>query len=467
MSVSAIALNRFGLGARANDKLSPEAARNYLTSQLSSFATKPLTGITSSVDTLSRLAAIRELMQDQRQQGADKSKPDGADPVAKVSDVVRPLFISGVEARIGSALATRSDFAERLVHFWSNHFTVSGNKPIILGLAAAFENDAIRPNIMGRFEDLLISAVRHPAMLIYLDQDKSFGPNSKLAQRGKGKERGLNENLAREILELHTLGVDGGYSQSDVTELARIMTGITVAMGPRVEQMQKRGLPIQQLSNGALYISPLHEPGERQLLGARYTQSGLDQASAALASLARHPATARFIATKLARHFVADVPPPALVAHLAGIFASSGGDLPSLYRALIERPESWLAPLSKFKTPWEQVISSLRAVGAQTLDGQKVTGVLTQMGQSIFKAPSPAGWADVTAAWAAPDALAKRVDYAASLAARLGEQIDARALADRILPGILSETTRLTIERAESGKQALALLLAAPEFLRR
>jgi uncharacterized protein (DUF1800 family) len=467
MSALAIALNRFGLGARANDRLSPDAARSHLTAQLKIFATKPLASITSSTEALSRLAAIRDLAQDQRQQRANNNTSDAADLGAKVSDVARPLYISGVEARIDSALTTRSDFAERLVHFWSNHFTVSGTKPIVLGLAAAFENDAIRPHIMGRFEDLLISAVRHPAMLLYLDQDKSFGPNSAMAQRRAGKAPGLNENLAREILELHTLGVDGGYTQSDVTELARTLTGITINMGPRADQMRRRGLPMQQLANGALYVAPLHEPGERQLLGVRYTQLGLDQASAALASLARHPATARFIATKLARHFVADAPPPALVAHLAGIFTSSGGDLPSLYRALVERPESWAVPLAKFKTPWEQMISSLRGVGTNTLEGAKAIGLMTQMGQGIFKAPSPAGWPDMATAWAAPDALMKRVDYAASLAARLGEQLDARSLAEHILPAILSETTRRTIERAESGKQALALLLAAPEFLRR
>jgi uncharacterized protein (DUF1800 family) len=474
MSASAIALNRFGLGAHPKDMLSPDSARSYLMAQIKAFTPKPLASIASSTQALNSVQAVREMVQVQRKKlRAGKDKPENATPenMTKVGDVVRPLYHSGLKARMESALTTRTDFAERLVHFWSNHFTVSGTKTQVLGLAAAYENDAIRPNIMGRFEDLLIAAVRHPAMLVYLDQDSSIGPNSPLAQRAaqrdNGKDRGLNENLAREILELHTLGVNGGYAQADVTELARAMTGITLAVGPRLKQMQKPGSPMQQLAGGAVYIAQLHEPGERRLLGARYTQSGLDQATAALTSLARHPATARFVATKLARHFVADTPPPALVTHLADVFTQSGGDLPSVYRALIERPESWATPLAKFKTPWEHVISGLRGVGTNNLDGEKAAGLFTQMGQAIFRAPSPAGWPDVAETWAAPDALFKRVEYASSLATRLGEQLDARLLADRILPGVLSNTTRLAIERAESGRQALALLLAAPEFLRR
>ncbi len=472
MSASAIALNRFGLGARPNDTLNVESAKAYLLAQLKDFSAKALPGIASTQTAMDSVAAIREIVQDQRKRRKDSGMTaQDSSPEAKVGDAVRPLYVSGIASRMEAALTTPTPFAERLVHFWSNHFTVSGVKPIVTGLIASFENEAIRPHIIGRFEDLLLAVERHPAMLLYLDQETSVGPASPLAQRiakrGDGKERGLNENLAREILELHTLGVSGGYSQADVTELARAMTGITVPAGARLEQMRKRGVAVQTLGSSAIYIDALHEPGERRLLGARYGQNGLDQATAALGSLARHPSTAKHIATKLARHFVADVPPPALVLRLAEAFTKSNGDLPSVYRVLIDSSESWSSPLAKFKTPWEQVVSSLRAVGVSTAEGEKAVGLFTQLGQAVYRAPSPAGWPDVADSWAAPDALFKRVEYAGSLAARMGARHDARQLSSRILPGVLSNNTRLAIERAESGKQALALLLASPEFLRR
>jgi uncharacterized protein (DUF1800 family) len=461
---SAIALNRFGMGARPNDAAQPAQALGFLRAQLLRYRGQSLATTASTTEAMNVIASYQAARQAQRE---DKAAPDAA----KAATLIRPLYVQGITARMDHSLVTDTPFAERLVHFWSNHFTTSGTKPLVAALVAPHENEAIRPHIMGRFEDLLIAAVRHPAMLVYLDQATSFGPGSAIAQRQAGRDanktRGLNENLAREILELHTLGVDGGYAQNDVTEFARAMTGITLANDKRLEQAKKAGARMERVSEHAIFVEGLHEPGERVVLGARYTQTGLAQSTAILQSLARHPATAKHIATKLARHFVADTPPPALVARLAEIFRKTNGDLPSLYQALIDSPESWSAPLAKFKTPWDYVLSSLRATGATTLESGRAIPLFQQLGQAVFQAPSPAGWPDRTENWAAPDALFKRVEYASGLANRLGGKLDARALAPRILPGVLGQATTQAIARAETASQALALLLASPEFLRR
>jgi uncharacterized protein (DUF1800 family) len=465
--VSAIALNRFGIGARPGDAIDPAQAPGHLVQQLERYDAKPLSNVASTAEAMQVFASYQSARQAERQTAPATGKVDAT----KVGALIRPLYARGITARIEHALATETPFAERLVHFWSNHFTVSGTKPLVTALAAAHENDAIRPQILGRFEDLLIAAVRHPAMLVYLDQATSFGPDSVLAQRQQqrddSKKRGLNENLAREILELHTLGVDGGYTQSDVTEFARAMTGITLADSKRLEHAQKIGARLDSAGEHAIFVDGLHEPGARTVLGVRYPQAGLAQSTAVLRSLARHPATALHIATKLARHFVADTPPPALVTRLADTFLKAGGDLRALYRALIESPESWSMPLAKFKTPWEHVLSSLRAVGATTVESEKIIPLFQQLGQAVFHAPSPAGWADMTENWAAPDALFKRVEYVTSLASQAGGALDARALGARLLPGTLGASTTQAIARAETAPQALALLLASPEFLRR
>ena len=350
---------------------------------------------------------------------------------------------------------------ERLVHFWSNHFAVSVDKLLIVGLAGGFEADAIRPHVLGRFEDLLLAVVRHPAMLLYLDQAQSIGPGSPAGQRAQNQQqrgRGLNENLAREILELHTLGVRSGYTQEDVTEFARALTGWT--------------LPGDQSGDGVeasfRFVRALHEPGARTVLGRSHADSGEQQARAILHDLVTAPATARHIATKLARHFVADDPPPALVQRLADTFVRSGGDLASVYRELVASPEAWLPTQAKFKSPWEWSISCLRAVGRRELPAMQAVNLMNQLGQPVWRPGSPAGYADVAGTWAAPDALIRRVETAQRFAEQAGNTVDARTLAPRVLPGgALGEDTAAAIARADSSGTALALLLVAPEFLRR
>jgi uncharacterized protein (DUF1800 family) len=314
---------------------------------------------------------------------------------------------------------------------------------------------------LGHFEDLLLAVAHHPAMLLYLDQAQSIGPHSAASQRAQNLQqrgRGLNENLAREILELHTLGVRSGYTQEDVTEFARALTGWTLPGDQPGDEAQAT----------FRFVPALHEPGARTVLGRTYVDGGEQQARAILHDLVLEPATARHIAAQLARHFVADDPPPALVQRLADTFSTTGGDLPSLYRALITAPEAWQPAQAKFKSPWDWGVSSLRALGRREMPPMQAVQLMNQLGQPVWRPGSPAGYADVALTWAAPDALLRRVEAAQRLAGQAGDKVDARTLAPRVLPdGALSEATAGAIARADSGGTALALLLVAPEFLRR
>lgn len=367
---------------------------------------------------------------------------------------------------MNAALNTPAPFVERLVHFWANHFAVSADKLIVVGMGGLLEVEAIRPHVLGKFSDMLIAVEQHPAMLMYLDQAQSVGPDSMLgsaiAVRGNRKI-GLNENLAREIMELHTMGVRAGYTQSDVTEFARAMTGWTVAGVTRG--------PMQRfLTNAApgsfAFVPQLHQPGERTMMGRHYAATGEGQARAVLLDLAAHPATATHIATKLARHFTGDVPSPALVERLANAFRVSGGDLPTVYRVLIDAPEVWAAK-PKFKSPWDWSVSALRAVGVTAMEGQQAANMLNQLGQPVWRPGSPAGFDDVDATWAGPDALFRRVETAGRLATKASATVDARAVAQRVLPGVLTPATAAAISRCESPAEGLALMLVCPEFMRR
>jgi uncharacterized protein (DUF1800 family) len=456
MSASAIALNRFGLGARP-DEPAPTDPKRWLLSQLDQHEAlpapwQPVAHTPALVDAwLAQQRAARQAPEGQRAGIREAYLRQG-----------REQYVAAAGARTNSALQTSTPFVERLVHFWSNHFAVSVDKLLVIGLAGGFEADAIRPHVLGRFEDLLLAVVRHPAMLLYLDQAQSIGPASpagRRAQDRQGRRRGLNENLAREILELHTLGVRSGYTQDDVTEFARALTGWTL---PAADDGADGGAATFRFARA------LHEPGTRTVLGRSYAESGEEQARAIIHDLTVAPATARHIASKLARHFVADDPPPALVERLASTFSRTAGDLPSVYRELVAASEAWQPVGAKFKSPWEWVVSSLRALGRSEMPPRQAANVMNQLGQPIWRPGSPAGYDDVAGRWAAPDALMRRVEVAQRMAVQAGDAIDARALAPRVLPGgALSEATAGAIARADSGNTGLALLLVAPEFLRR
>jgi uncharacterized protein (DUF1800 family) len=511
MSNMSIALNRFGLGARPGEA-APADPILWLTAQMAAFQPAPpaLTGVPTRRAVATELAdfyeELREVQRDLRQQGLGRRArraqgaqamnagamasqvPAGqmmggeaaADPNDELAGLPRQLrryirgesraaYLAMVGARANAALATPAPFVERLVHFWANHFAVSIDKLPVIGLAGLLELEAIRPHVLGKFRDMAMAVLQHPAMLLYLDQAQSIGPASPVMERFGDRpalrRAGLNENLAREVLELHTLGVGGGYGQADVTELARALTGWTVSGLTRGRGARLAGVDGEP--GDFAFAAAIHEPGPRTLLGRTYRQEGQAQAAAIVADLAAHPATARHLATKLARHFAGDTPPPALVQRLERTYLESDGDLPSLYRALIAAPEAWAEQPVKFKSPWEWSVSALRALGTREIEGQAVAGLMNQLGQPIWRPGSPAGWDDIASAWAGPDALLRRVEAAERMASRAGNAIDARQLANRILPGAVSPMTAQAIERAESPGQGLALLLVAPEFLRR
>jgi len=457
---AAIAANRFGYGARPGDlaRLGSHA-RDSLLAQVGGAA--PLLNgpaLSSSRALLAQANALRE-----EPRAGQQNQQAGA---AKLGQLLREVFLpaynADVAARARAAISSERDFLERLVQFWSNHFAVSVDKAAVLGLPGTLEREAIRPHVLGSFTDMLLAVEQHPAMLLYLDNQQSIGPNSQAAKQAtrRGRELGLNENLGREILELHTLGVDAGYTQQDVRALATMITGWSVGGG--AGQLRGGGEP------GAFFFrAAFHEPGSQKLLGRRYAEDGLAQGSAALRDLAVDAHTARHVSTKLARHFVADEPAAPLVDRLTRAWLDSGGDLPTVYRALINSPESWQQPLAKYKTPTDYIHSAFRAL-AMPFEGRPVELRMFEMlGQRSFQPGSPAGWPDRSVDWDGSSALLKRLELAQQLGQRLGNSRDAGKLAEAALGPVLSADTRTSIARAQDGAQALTLLLAAPEFMRR
>jgi uncharacterized protein (DUF1800 family) len=381
---------------------------------------------------------------------AEAAKSAPAQPAA-LPGFPQQVYLEEAKARIDAALGADLGFVERLVWFWSNHFCVSADKGPVRALCGAYEREAIRARVLGRFVDMLLAVESHPAMLIYLDNARSIGPDS---IAGRNQHKGLNENLAREILELHTLGVRTVYTQADVTNFAKVITGWSI-IPPR--QDPERG--------GEFTFNPrMHEPGAQAVVGRTYPESGVEQGRAVLAELARHPATARHLATKLARAFVADAPPPALVDRLANRFLDSDGNLKELARSLVSAPEAWAAPRSKIKPPGVWFVAALRATGITPPDIRPVIQAQNLLGEPLWRPPAPKGFSDDSAAWM--DGISERVDVANQLAGRVAALVDPEAVIDTALGPLASAETRQTITRAASRPQALALLLMAPEFQR-
>lgn len=465
---AALAAHRFGLG-EADLAVVGTDATGWLLAQTGPAQPQRVDGLVTGAQGLARQA---EVLLAQRQPAM--AMADAPAPAADAAAPLREIAQADVRARLATAAATQQPFNERLALFWANHFTVSLAKASTRGAVGAFEREAIRPHIGGRFIDLLRAAVQHGAMLRYLDNDRSAGPDSAIVRRlarrpGPAGPRvtGLNENLARELLELHTLGAAGGgsayggwggYTQVDVTALAAVLTGWRV---PPPGRLAEPGAP------STWFDASWHQPGPKQVLGRSHPE-GPEGLESVLQQLAQHPSTARFIATKLARHLVADTPPPALVARLAENFQQTGGDLPSLYRSLVLAPEAWLAQPAKLKTPEEFVLSTARLLQwGGTLVQRAPDAGIGALGQRLLAAPSPAGWPDQADEWLGPDAVWKRVEWATRVADRLGSQVDARALAARSLGPLLTAHTARQIDRAADGRQALALLLLSPDFQRR
>ena len=448
---TALALGRFGLGARPGDLAREEPIRDALRREVTAGAVALPSGpdLEATPTLLSALRTEEQARKLAREGGPDASLPEGppAPPVPERT------YRAEVAARLALAQAAPIGFAERLVWFWANHFTVSvARGPQLRVTAGAFEREAIRPHVLGRFRDLLLAAATHPAMLIYLDNVASVGPNSPAGQR---RHKGLNENLGREILELHTLGVGSGYTQDDVTALARILTGWSLTREGNAD-----GLP-----GATAFRRGEHEPGAVTLLGRTYLDVGPEQLRLALADLAAHPATARHVALRLARHFVADDPPPALVARLAQTFLDQDGDLARVSLALVEAPEAWDPAQRKVRSPQEFLVAATRGLGLAP-DPRMVMAGLASLGQPYWSAAAPNGYPDEAGAWASPEGLRARLDLAAR-AGQLAAGTDPLALADAVLGPLATDETRTALRRAESRAQGIALLLMAPEFQRR
>jgi uncharacterized protein (DUF1800 family) len=382
-------------------------------------------------------------------------QPSAPKPPPQQPNIIQKTFRAEALARMQRAVMADCGFTERLVVFWSNHFCISASKGGLARMwAGSFEREAIRPHVLGRFADMLKAVEQHPAMLFFLDNQQSLGPDSRA---GINRNRGLNENLAREIMELHTLGVNGGYTQDDVTSLARIITGWTYA-----GRQGQLGTP-----GSFVFNANAHQPGAHRVMGKLYEASGVAQGEAVLADIARHPSTAKFVASKFARHFVADDPPPALVAHLADVFTRSDGDLKALALALLDSDEAWKAPLTKIRSPYEFLIATGRLLGRIPEEPSRYLGGLNVLGQPLWSPAGPNGFPDSNAAWAAPEGMKLRLDVSAQVASRLADNIDPRDLLELVAADAASPETRYTIERAETRQQALALLLMSPEFQRR
>jgi uncharacterized protein (DUF1800 family) len=487
----AIAANRFGLGARPGDaRMIGDDPRGWLAAQVAApRGGAPAAGQPESARVLAAVRELRAARQVAAQVRANLLQPPNQPPptspgideaaIREFGAFMREHYLAQTAERHRQALRTEEPFVERLVHFWSNHFAVSADKQPLAALAGLYEHEAIRPRVTGNFYDLLLAAVRHPAMVLYLDNQTSMGASSAAAtfvRRARGSELGLNENLAREILELHTLGVDGGYTQADVTEFAKVLTGWSIggALGQGGRILERLGG--DQGRPGEFHFrAGMHEPGDKTIMGKRYRERGADEGEEVLRTLALHESTARHLATKLARHFVADDPPAELVERLAAVYLRNDGELEPVYRALIAADESWREPRAKFKTPQDFVLSAYRSLRFTPDDLQPITAFLTQAGQRPYAPGSPAGWPDTAPNWNGGDALLKRIEFAAAAGRRLGERIPLRGLPRGVEPltlagqvlGELGEHTTMSIRDAANRAQGFALLLASPEFLRR
>lgn len=432
---SILAATRFGLGPRPEQPV-PADAIAWLKAQLRGPATPP-----PMPEGWERMPTATDGLTMLRYDQMNRMQPD-----------YRPLtpifYKQEATALMQAGLTTATPYWERLVLFWSNHLSVSAREGNIRALVGDYVRTAIRPHVTGRFEDMLVAAIRHPAMLYYLNQASSIGPGSPLGQR---QRRGLNENLAREILELHTLSPASGYSQTDVTEFARLLTGLGV---------ETANEPI-----GSRFLPTAHEPGSKTILGYCF-EEGPEQIDAALRWLARHEATHRHLALKLARHFVDDAPPPVVVDSLFAVLRDTGGDLGAVSEALVDLPQAWSNPLSKLRAPQDFVLASMRLLGAAPELAPLAVGGVASLNQPIWLAPAPIGWPDHAEGWLHPEGMIRRMEWAYGFAGRFS-RLNPNDLVPAALGTFARPETIRAIRGAGSVRDGLTMLLASPEFQRR
>jgi uncharacterized protein (DUF1800 family) len=458
------ALNGFGLGARPGERSRVRDPRGWLRAQLRGDG--PVlrgTAETSPEAIADAIDAFRSTAQ-----GSDQQRREARQLARR-----RLVAIAAAESRLAltERVTTERPFVERLVAFWSNHLCVSvGAKILVAPLAGSYEREAIRPYVLGRFTDMVLASAKHPAMLVYLDNFQSIGPGSRGARAGArtGRQRGLNENYARELLELHTLGVNGGYTQQDVQELARILTGWTVSGLARPGLGMQRGR--RQMATpdedqiGFAFQELLHEPGAKTVMGVKYAEGGVTEGERAIRALCEHPSTARFVAAKLVRHFVSDAPPAAAVDRIATVFRNTGGDLSAVAGALIDLPEAWTDSARKFRTPQDWLIAVLRAFNAAEVS-DTVMPILRQLRHPLWSPAAPKGFDDGTGDWADPDSLLNRAELSRTVARRLRVQrADPRQLLDVIDIPANDQLHKFVNDASIPADERLALVLAGPAF---
>ncbi len=449
--------------------------------------------ITEPPDVSAKLAELRTLRMDPVQLFLEYEAPRpgrGQKPDPEVVKAARErakqIALEAREARLIRAVSSPRQLEQVMVDFWFSHFNVFAEKGIDRLWIGAYEEQAIRPYALGKFRDLLAATAHHGAMLFYLDNWESVGPGSEAARRGQqsGKERGLNENYAREIMELHTLGVNGGYTQADVIALARILSGWTIHRGT---ERGPRG-QVQVTKTGFFFEPRMHDFGDKQFLGRRIQGSGYNEGEQALDLLAYHPSTSKHIAYQLAQYFVADEPDPALVDQLAHRFTETRGDIREVLRALFRSPQFWdmKSVSAKFKTPYQYVVSAVRATGTDVANWRPLIGAMAHQGQPLYGCLTPDGWKNTREAWLNPDAMTQRLGFATALAngglrARLsqGEPEGATLVAQpprpqpidpgqvmAVIGDSLSSKTKQAIDAADPKLRA-AMVLGSPEFMQR
>jgi uncharacterized protein (DUF1800 family) len=371
---------------------------------------------------------------------------------------VRIVLRDASEARILRAVLSPRQLHEVMVDFWFNHFNVFSGKGLDDVWIGNYEEQAIRPFALGRFRDLLFATTKHPAMLVYLDNTLSTAPGSPGA---RGRQKGLNENFAREVMELHTLGADGGYTQEDVVTLARVLTGWGV------NPPEARLFP----GHAAVFDGARHDYSPKVFLGHPLQSRGKAEGEEALDILARSPATARHIAFKLAQYFVADEPPSGLVERLAARFLETDGDIREVLRTLFASGEFWDSAGAKYKTPYQFVISAVRAAGVPVGNVRPLLAAMDQLGMPLFGCLTPDGYKNTEDAWLGPDATTRRIGFATSLARAdpkvtgTAQPVDAARL-EAIFGSTLGEATRVVVKEAPQELRG-ALILGSPDLMRR
>ncbi|MES2294479.1 MAG: DUF1800 domain-containing protein [Pseudomonadota bacterium] len=446
----AIAVHRFGLGARPGEiEAASRDPKGWLVTQIGTGAEQP-----TAPDGSAFPASGILVRQEQDMIAARRAFKAGDTEAQKKQAGGRiRIFTDEMAGRFRLGFTTARPFAEHLVWFWTNHFTVSTTAGRTLNFAGAFEREAIRPYIADTFENMLLAVASHPAMLVYLNNVASIGPDSLAGARtGKGR----NENLGRELMELYSLGVDGGYTQSDVIALANILTGWSLD---------------PDAPSGFGFFPNRHEPGRQNLRGKTYG-SDLKSGIQAVRDLAHDPHTARHIATKFATYFIADQPSPQSVARLEAVFKRTGGDLKALAVAAVEDPSAWTPAPAKMRSPVEYVAAGYRLLGLPRGDNEEqqiraAMGSARAMGEFPMTASSPNGWPLVSEAWTGPDAVLNRIEWAKQVGMRMPANFNAAAVADAGMGPLLASATRTAMARAETQGDALALLISSPEFQRR